>query len=914
MRRVFRIPFSRSRLARDVDDEIAFHLQSRIDALVRSGMNPAEARAAALRQFGDLPSVRDAMLILDQRHEQAQRRGNLLAEFRQDVAFGLRTLRRNAMLTTLVVGGLALGIGANAAIYSLVDAVLVSKLPVPDPDPLVVVGDPRMVDSRGHGTPDGRLFSYPLWADVRKNAQSLQSVAAVGDAERIDARIDESQTELEHPQGRVVSGEYFAVLGVRALLGRTIDVTSDDADAPPQATISYDYWQRRFKGDPGVVGRNIVVDGVRVAIAGVAPAGFTGEVVGLRTDIWLPLALRDRFHPNAPILRDRRMMWLLLIGRPKPGVTPEQVRAQLATVIKSAILATAASDELADIKERGIMTIVAPGARGLSTVREPFTAPLFTLMAGVALLLCIVCVNIANLLLARGIARRREMSLRLAIGANRARIVRQLLVESLVLALLSGLAAVVVAWWGSRLLVTMASEGDPISLSVGPNWRILAFTLGVSVLSVVLFGLMPALRASRVDLASALRSASRSVSSGARFGTTLIAGQVALSLLLLAGASILTRSLRQTELIPLGFDRDHLISADLDISTPGYASERLAAVVHGIRDRVASVPGVAAVSYSYLGIFSGTEWHTDVRVPGFTARTSKDSSTAADNVGAGYVHAIGAHLIAGRDFEAQDEGVAPHTAIVNQSFARFYFSDPSARNVVGQYVNFDDSSIVRVVGVIADVRGRSLDTTESPANERRIYIPYLRRSGTTKVSQPNRLRLLVRASGDPGAIVQAVRAAIAETDRALPIDAVDPVRQLIRLSIRDERLVARLATGLGSLALLLAAIGLFGVASYSIARRTSEFGVRIALGAERSDIAGLAVRYVLRPVLIGVILGVPLSILAVRALEHHLSGISGDPLSILTAIVVLLVSATIAVLVPARRAMLIDPTSALRDE
>jgi predicted permease len=914
MRRVFRIPFSRSHLAHDVDDEIAFHLQSRIDALVRSGMSPAEARAAALRQFGDLPSVRDAMLTLDQGHEKAQRRGNLFAEFRQDVAFGLRTLRRNALLTSLVVGGLALGIGANAAIYSLVDAVLVRKLPIPDPDPLVIVGDPRMVDSRGHGTPDGKLFSYTLWNDVRKNAPSLQSVAAVGDAERIDARIDESQRELEHPHGRLVSGDYFAVLGVRAGLGRTLDAATDDPDAPPQATISYEYWQRRFSGDPKVIGKNIFVDGLRVTITGVMPRDFVGEVVGVRTDIWLPLALRDRLHPNAPILRDHRMMWLLLIGRPKSGVTREQVRAQITSVIKTAILATATPDELADIKERGISTIVAPGARGLSTVRAPFAAPLVTLMAGVALLLCIVCVNIANLLLARGIARRREMSLRLAIGANRARIVRQLLVESLVLASLSGVAAVVVAWWGSRVLVTMASEGDPISLAVGPNFRILAFTLGVSILSVVLFGLMPALRASRVDLASSLRSASRSVSSGARFGTTLIAGQVALSLLLLAGASILTRSLRQTERVPLGFDRDHLISADLDISTPGYSSERLAGVVHALRDRVASVPGVAAVSYSYLGIFSGSEWHTDIRVPGFAARSSKDSSTAADNAGAAYVRTIGAHLIAGRDFDAQDEGSAPRTAIVNQSFARFYFNDPSARNVVGQYVSFDDSSIVRIVGVIADVRGRSLDTTESPANERRIYVPYLRQSGTTKFSQPSRLRLLVRTSGDPSTVVQAVRAAIAETDRALPIDAVDPVRQLIRISIRDERLVARLASGLGGLALLLAAIGLFGVASYGIARRASEFGVRIALGADRADIAGLAIRDGLRPVAIGVALGLPLSVLAVRALEHHLSGISSDPLSIFVSIAVLLVSATVAVLIPARRAMLIDPTSALRDE
>ena len=506
MRRVFRIPFSRSRLVRDVDDEIAFHLQSRIDALVAAGLSPAAARATALKQFGDLPSVRDEMLIMDRQHDTAQRRVDLFAELRQDVGFGLRTLRRNALLTTLVVGGLALGIGANAAIYSLIDAVLVRKLPVPDPDPLVIVGDPHYVDSRGHGTPDAKLFSYALWNEVRKNAQALEHIAAVADPDRIDARIDDSRREIEHPRGRLVSGEYFAVLGVRAVVGRTLDVATDDLDAPPQATISHDYWTRRFNGDPDVVGRNIFVDGLRVTITGVAPPGFTGEVVGYRTDIWLPLALRDRLHPNAPIFRDHRMMWLLLIARPKAGLTLEQVRAQFTPVIKSGVLAISTPDELTEIKDRGIMTTFAPGARGLSTVRGPFAAPLVTLMAGVALLLCIVCVNIANLLLARGIARRREMSLRLAIGANRGRIVRQLLVESLLLAFLSGIAALVVAWWGSRLLVTMASEGDPISLSLAPNARVLAFTLGVSVLSVVLFGLVPALRASRVDLASALRS------------------------------------------------------------------------------------------------------------------------------------------------------------------------------------------------------------------------------------------------------------------------------------------------------------------------------------------------------------------------------------------------------------------------
>jgi predicted permease len=909
MRRVFRIPFSRTRLVREVDDEISFHLQSRIDALVASGMTPDDARAMAVRQFGDLTTVRQELLTTDRQREATQRRANILAELRQDVTFGVRTLRRNALLTTLVVGGLALGIGANAAIYSLIDAVLVRKLPVPNPDPLVIVGDPIYVDSRGHGTPDGKLFSYALWLDVRNNAQAFDAIAAVADPDRVDARIDETQTELEHPRGRLVSSKYFTVLGVKSAAGRTFDNETDDANAPPRAVISHDYWMRRFQGDPSVVGRTILVDGLRVAITGVAARGFAGEVVGMKTDIWLPLALRDRLHPNQPFFRDRRMTWLLLIGRPKPGLTPEQVRAQTCPIIKSAILANAAPDELADIKDRGITCVLAAGARGLSTIRGSFAAPLVTLMFGVGLLLCIVCVNIANLLLARGIARRREMSLRLAIGANRARIVRQLLVESLLLALASGAAALLVAWWGSRLLVTMASEGDPISVSVGPNAHVFVFTLGLSIVSVVLFGLMPALRASRVDLGAALRSASRSVSSGARFGAVLIAGQVALSLLLLAGASILTHSLRKTESTPLGFDRDHLIVADIDISTPGYASERLASVVRSMRDRVAAIPGVAAVSYSQNGIFSGSEWHTDINVPGFVSRTSTDSTTAADEVGAGFARAIGAHLIAGRDLDARDESVDPRTAIVNGSFARFYFHD---RNAVGQYVRFDDSSVVQIVGVIADVRGRTLDT--AAAAERRIYIPYLHRSGATKFGQPARLRLLVRTSGDPSTLVQSVRGAIVAADRAVTIDDIEPVRHLIRLSIRDQRLVARLATGLGALALLLAAIGLFGVTSYSIARRTSEFGIRIALGARSTDIARLAIRDGLRPVVIGVVIGLPMSIAAVRILEHHLSGISSDPFSVATSVVVLFAGAMIAVFVPARRATLIDPTRALRED
>ncbi len=911
MRRVFRIPFSRFRLVREVDDEILFHLQTRIDALVAGGMSPEDARAAALRQFGDVHGVRGDMLLLDRERETAGRRRRIAGEIRQDVAYGIRTLRRNAALAGLVIGGLALGIGANAAIYSLVDAVLVRTLPVRNPEGLVVVGDPHYVDSRGHGTPDGLMYSYPLYLDVRKNAGSFDGLAAVGVSDRVDAYFAESATGPEHPHGRLVSGNYFAVLGVSAAAGRTLDAQADDASAPAEATISHEYWTRRFHQDRSIVGRDVRIDGIRVTITGVAQAGFTGEVVGERTDIWLPVGLRDRFHPNNAILADRRMMWLMLIGRAKPGLTLAQVRAATSPVIEAAIRAAAPPDELSEIKERGFTLAFASGARGLSSVRDTFGNPLVALMLGVALLLAIVCVNVANLLLARGVARRREMSLRIAIGANRARIVRQLLTESLLLALVSGAAALLVAWWGSRALVAMASEGSPISVSLGPTPRTLAFTFGLSIVSVLFFGLAPALRASRVDLAATLRSTGRSVTHGARFGTVLIAAQAALSLVLLAGATILTGSLRRTESIPLGFDRDHLIVGELDVATPGYADARLANAVHALRDRLVAIPGVSAVSYSVNGIFSGTEWHTDIHVAGHAVSTPKDTVTAADQVGAGYAAALGARVVAGRDLGAVDESVAPHTALVNASFARFFFA---GGNAVGGLVRFDDSSAVQIVGVIADVRGQSLDTTGAPGAARRIYIPYLHQSGTTKFGQPKQLRLLVRTTGDPSALVQLVRRAITETDRSIAIDDLEPVTELIRLSIRDERLVARLATGLGALALLLAAIGLFGVTSYSIARRTSEIGVRIALGARRADIARLVMRDGLRPVAAGVVVGLPLSMGAARILEHHLNDISSDPASLAVAVAVLVASAVAAVFVPARRAMRIDPIGALREE
>ncbi|HXD22180.1 MAG TPA: ABC transporter permease, partial [Gemmatimonadaceae bacterium] len=454
----------RSRYARDREREMQFHLE--LDAVQRERtgrgtLSRRDAELAARRRFGNVTYLR----------EEARRMSAFvwLDTVERDVRFAVRSMRRAPGITAVISLSLALGIGINATIFSLIDAVLNRKLPVRDPDGLVIVGDPGYVYSRGHGTPDGQSYSYPLYLDVRRSAHAFDGLAAVGETGRVDARINGTSADAEHPVGREVSGNYFAVLGVGAAAGRTLDSTADDPGAPPQATISYDYWVRRFARDPAIVGRDILVDGVRLTITGVTVRGFTGDVVGQSTDIYLPVGLNDRMHPNLPTLRDRRAMWLLGLGRAKRGLTLEQVRAQTTPLVRSSILANARPDELAEIKDRGFTIDFAPGARGLSGLRETFRAPLITLMLGVAVLLCIVLVNVANVLLARGLARRREISLRLALGADHARVVRQLLTESAVLAVTSGALAVGVAWWGSRTLLRMAADGDSISLDVGPN-------------------------------------------------------------------------------------------------------------------------------------------------------------------------------------------------------------------------------------------------------------------------------------------------------------------------------------------------------------------------------------------------------------------------------------------------------------
>ena len=921
MRRVFRLPFTGTRLVREIDDELAFHLEQRTARLVARGWTIDAARAEALRHFGDLETVRASCMSLDQQRERAMQRADFLTGLRQDLSYAVRTLRRNAVVSAVIVIALATGIGANTAIFTLVDAVLVRTLPVAHPEQLVAIGNPSRVSSLSQGAPRVDILSYPLYRALRDQNHVFSGVLASGRVDRLDLRVPDANgatgAQAEHPRGRFVSGNYFAVLGVRATVGRVFDASADAAPGTGTvATISYGYWTRRFHNDPDVVGRTVLINGTRFAIVGVAPPEFTGEIVGIETDLWIPATMHDVLLPTARMLDDRSSDWLLAMGRLSPGVTLAQAQENVRTVLKRDIVTNNPPALAAAFLGQTQTYYVSSGARGFSRVRATFEAPLVTLMIGVALLLCIICANVANLLLARAVARGREMAVRLALGANRWRLMRQLLTESTVLALVSAGFGLLLAVWGSRLLLAAAGS-SPHSLDIGIDGTVLGFTIAVSVLAVGLFGVVPALRASRVDLAATMRAGAGAVTGSALarrgqrapLGRLLIGGQVALSMVLLVGSALLVRSLRNVQTTEVGLDRDHLIVVDVDIRARAYGAIRLGNVVHELSARIGVIPGVAAVTYSENGIFSGTESETTIEVPGFAVRNVSDTLVAYDHVGPNYLQAIGGRLVAGRDLQPADEGRPTRVAVVNEAAAKFYFPNESA---VGRYFHVNDSIAVQIVGVAANTRDHSLTGPVVP----RLFFPYANTDTQPgQIGVPGTLRVEVRTAGDPASLVQPIRRAVTAVDPLLPIDGIDPLRTTMIDSIRSQSLLARLATAFGVLALSLAAVGLYGVMTYAITRRTGEMGLRVALGAQQGDVMRLILFDAVRLVAAGVVVGLPLALLSARLLRAQLHGVgTNDPTSIAVAIVVLTASALGAALIPALRASRVPPLVALRAE
>jgi predicted permease len=914
-RRPFRLALGAKHLKRDVDQEIEFHIAMRTQALVAQGVDPEAARERAIAQFGDSAAVREECVTIDTQRSRAMTMAERLGNFRQDVEYAFRTLRQNPAFAGIVIVILALGIGANTATFSVIDALMLRPLPVSHPEALVTIGDPQATGRLSEGTPQAEVASYPLYTDVRDGNHVLTGLYANGRTNRLDVVIDQTPasarpgpTEAEHPHGRFVSGNFFSVLGVGAVAGRTFAAAEDRlTGADPVVVISYAYWRQRFAGDPAVVGRTITINGAGFVIVGVAEKNFAGDIVGQPTDLWLPVTMQPVVMPNSPWLTDRTVSWLLLMGRLAPGVSLATARANLAGLETRFLL------ENAGTERRYLETTlhdkppqVASGSRGFSYYRASFASAMFTLTAAVAMVLLVVCANVANLMLARAAARGREISVRIALGAGRMRLVQQLLTESAVLALIGAACGLMVAWWGSTAILRLAAGGPkPIPVDVRLDWPVVAFTLSLSIATTLLIGLVPALRATRSDVATALRTQGRDSGGetrGGRFplGKGLVIAQVALSMLLLVGTGMLVRSTERLEHADVGIARDQLIIADVAAQQSGYADARMYSLVRDLMARAAAIPGVAAATVSENGIFSGTESETNVQVEGFTARVDSDTAVMYDDVGPGYFRTVGAHLLRGRDIEARDNETAPKVMVINESMARFFFQHGDA---VGRHVTAD-SAVWEIVGIVADARTN--DVRETPS--RRAFVPIVQMRHS-----PTSFRVELRTGGDPARLVDAVRRALTTPDPSLVVTDVSPLSALIRDSLNQDYLVAKAVSFFGAIALILSALGLYGVMAYATARRTTEFGLRMALGAEPGSVIRMVLTEAMALAGSGIVIGLPAAVAASQLIRGRLFHIGVfDPPSIGIAVIILAISAAVAAYLPALRASSVAPLAAIR--
>ena len=815
------------------------------------------------------------------------RKIRMVEEFSQDLRYALRILRRTPGVTAAVIVSLALGIGANTAVFSVIDALLIRTLPVERPQELFTL---KFILPRARGSSD--QYSYQAFTDFREATHGAARMLAASWLEKAQIILDGQPVMVYQ---KAVSGSYFSVLGVGASLGRVF--TSDEDRLPPPqpvAVISYGFWQRRFGRDPAVLGRTFRYKGDLFTIVGVAPPEFFGETVGEKPDVWTPITAA----PRAPayLWKGDSVTWLQIIGRPEPGVTRSEIRARLEPVFQH-------------MQRQGWLgrpLDMEVASRGLSELRERFSEPLWIIMMVVGLVLAITCANVANLLLERGATRRREIALRVAIGASRIRLVRQLLTESLLLALLGGGLGFLIAQWGAGLLVALASRSEvPIPLEVGANPKILFFTAIVSILTGLLFGLGPALRSTRLDLAPSLKETVGSTGGGARsrLGKTLVVAQLAISLVLIVAASLLLATLVKLRSIETGFNPEQVLVFQIDSGATGYKRPEIVPVYRRLLERAESVAGVRAASLSFLGLFTGELWGNKITVEGYAPRPDETVMTFANAVSARYFEVMGIPLIRGRSFrDGDDKGAAP-VAIVNQSFARQFLGniEPIGRRVG---LGTAPKEMMEIVGVVRDAKYRDLKEENRPI----LYVPYLQHS-----HQLNEIE--VRTSAGTSAVAATLRRELTSVDPNLPILEVTTLRAQVDASIAGERLVTKVSTVFGLLALSLAAVGLYGVLSYSVTRRTHEIGIRMALGASPSEILRLVLSETLVLVTIGIAIGVPAALAGKRLLESQLYGVDpGDPLALAGAALVLLVVALAAAYFPARRASRVDPMVALHYE
>jgi predicted permease len=909
----------RRRTDEELDEELRFHLARDVERYLAAGMSPEDALAAARRGFGNVTQITESA-------REAWRWG-WLERARQDLRYAARALRRSPVFAVVAVLSLGIGIGANTAMFSVVDGLMLAALPVTQPDRLVSV---REISSAMRN-PDE--LTYIEFGRLGLETSIFANVAAMNMFDRSNITLSGSGGGLDAGRARValVTGSYFPTLGVRAALGRTLSPNDDRAfGAHPVVVISDGYWERRLARAADVLERTLTLNGTTYQIVGVTPPRFTGDWVGRPTDLWIPFAMHQQvlIEQPGPLIKPNDA-WLRIVARLAPGVSVARAEAA-ATLVHRGLLREWAGPNATDEDLRGIsrraMGLV-PAGHGYSLQREGWTQSIRILSLVVALVLLIACANVASLLVARGVARQRELAVRLAIGASTARLVRQLLTESLLLSLLGGVLGLAFARWATTALASTISTAPVVmfwgssswlDFDIGLNHRALLFTLGTCIVTALLFGLAPALRGSKVGLGHSL--AARAPTQGVgrrgerfRLGKALVVAQVALSVVVLLVAALFMQTLRNLRSESLGFARERVLLAWTQPSATGARPPELREVWRRVVERVSQIPGVRAVGASNQGVLTGSMPQPGrnavaaIRIPGRLPRPTTFGGFRSF-VTPGFFAAMGVPLLAGREFTELDTDAKQRVMIINQAMAKHYFGDESP---IGQQVMIvNDSTPTEIVGVVGNFVTGTPRGADVP--QHLTYFSYRDRESQRRIAI---MMLAVRTSGEPRALAPRIRQEIQSAAPSLPVLKMDTVDEQLDDVLAQDRLLAGLGTFFGALALLLACLGLYGVIAFTTTRRTSEIGIRLALGATRGAVLGMVLRESLTLVLVGIALGVPVALAATRLVASRLFGVTpADPTTALVAALLMLAVATIAAFLPARRAAGVEPVVALRCE
>jgi predicted permease len=821
---------------------------------------------------------------------------------RQDLLLTFRLWGKSPLFVLAALLTLTLGIGANTALFTMADGVLARQLPVRDAGQLVVV---RSYDADGAS----ESFSYPMYKQLRDRTKTLEGLVTRGG---MDFNVSTS-TGANLVYGEFVSGNYYDVLGVQPYLGRLLHASDDVTEgAHPVAVISYGLWQRAFGADPTVPGREILLNGRKMTVVGVTPPGFYGTEMSADPAIQVPMQMVPLFRRGPNALVSPRHMWITMLGRLQPGISRERAQGELDALAhgifeeQAAALPGDAGARL--LHNAGQWRIaVEPGAQGFGRMQRMMRLPMWMLLGVTALVLLITCVNLANLLIARALYRRREVAVRIALGASRARLVRQFLTEAAALALAGGICGLLLASWLLPLLLRFLPEGTALQVALHPDMRAALFTLAVSVVTAVLFGLAPALQASRSTVMPALKVDSGAAGAGLSslgMRNVLIVSQVALSVMLLAGAGLFLRTLQNLRGIDTGFQRQQVLMATINPRLSGYDTARTAALARDLEERVRSIPGVVEAGISELNVLSGSWDINSIIVEGRPPDEADKEGPQFSTASPAYFRAMQLPLLAGRGFTDADTASAPKVAVISESMARHYFPDGNAIGRKFAFAHPDAKPDIEIVGVTKD--SRYVDLREKAA--RFVYLPLAQ-------AEPDSLTLYVRSSADPLSRVPMVRDALRSLDPNLAMLNVKTVEAQLDDSIVKERGMAYITACFGVLATVLAIVGLYGVLAFSVARRTREIGIRLALGARRGDVLGLVFKQTAILLGLGIAAGLAGAAALARLIAGALYGVAPtDPASLGLAAVVLLMAAFLAAWLPARRAAGVDPLTALRQE